>query len=608
MCIRDRVEAVLECNLEFQFVMMRECRLHQRHAARFRERRDIDIDQHLCCEPDLYDANILYEKQCTVSQLEAVSIFPVPRPKGDDEDLSLIDSMIVGGGIKTAELFDDDLSILESPANFGRHKMIMKQSEAESSQAAPAGAAQALAEDRPTVLASAPPPPPGAPPAPKAGPKVAPWAEWQFKDGHLTGKHAQDAEELPWKDYDEDTTRALNEAWMNRSNVPKYSYTWGSTTYEIDLSVATNKMFQLNTYNGVKRPVRRIPYPPAQGAKATVPKAAGPRPKGPPPMTTTAVKRKTPPGIDIAKLPDWSDVHTSPHQPGPHFLSANDGQIFNKLDIENMLFDVVMYNEGEFKFLQVPWHFGEESLNRTVPALNTTGQVDEYLLKVLSKLMWFKYTVNDVGDIVLRDTDMRHKVKIAQCVYQDVFASFNESDYVIRVLMYRDIIRGENKSGEAIKAWIEQMDQQLPEQYRAPDHVLARGFIRARTDMKGNPMAEPSGKVPKLDLTQLQPRPSADVVLDVPSSPAGPPSKASRSSQGGSSHSNAPWEPWEEVAAAMSAPVADMDVEDASLDAAMGELALNDTEPPAVPAGTTGAETTEQADTPIVLDKLDGMD
>ena len=71
-------------------------------------------------------------------------------------------------------------------------------------------------------------------------------------------------------------------------------------------------------------------------------------------MTTTAVKRKTPPGIDIAKLPDWSDVHTSPHQPGPHFLSANDGQIFNKLDIENMLFDVVMYNEGEFKFLQVP--------------------------------------------------------------------------------------------------------------------------------------------------------------------------------------------------------------------------------------------------------------
>ena len=118
-------------------------------------------------------------------------------------------------------------------------------------------------------------------------------------------------------------------------------------------------------------------------------------------------------------------------------------------------------------------------------------------------------------------------------------------------------------------------------------------------------MAEPSGKVPKLDLTQLQPRLSADAVLDVPSSPAGPPSKASRSSQGGSSHSNAPWEPWEEVAAAMSAPVADMDVEDASLDAAMGGLALNDTEPPAVPAGTTGAETTEQADTPSALDNLD---
>ena len=137
---------------------------------------------------------------------------------------------------------------------------------------------------------------------------------------------------------------------------------------------------------------------------------------------------------------------------------------------------------------------------------------------------------------------------------------------------------------------------------------------------------EPSGKVPKLDLTQLQPRHSADEVLDVPSSPAGPPSKASRSSQGGSSHSNAPWEPWEEVAAAMSAPVTeaegshkpppqeglsaaalptDVDVEDASLDAAMGGLALNDNEPPAVPAGTTGAETTEQADTPSALDNLD---
>ena len=309
-------------------------------------------------------------------------------------------------------------------------------------------------------------------------------------------------------------------------------------------------------------------------------------------MTTTATKRKTPPGVDIATLPDWSEVHTSPHLNGPEFLSTNDGQIFNKLDIENMLIDVVMYHETEFKFLQVPWHFGKETLDRTVPALEKTGQVDEYLLKVLSKLMWFKYTVTDVGDIVHRDTDPKQKVKTAQCVYQDVFESFNKSDYFIRLLMYRDIISGENKSGEAIKAWIEQMDQRLPEQHRVPDHVLARGFVRARTDMNGNPLVELSEGVPRLDLTQLEPRHNADEVLDAPSSPAGPPNKAPR-----------PWPSWEEMVANESvvAPTAEGDVEDTPLDAAMGELALSDVEPPQVPAGTMDGQTTD----PIALNGMD---
>ena len=75
------VEAVLDCDLEFQFVMMKHCGLHQRHAARFRERRDIAIDQNLCYSPDLYDADIMYGSNNTLYQLEAVSLSTAPRPK-----------------------------------------------------------------------------------------------------------------------------------------------------------------------------------------------------------------------------------------------------------------------------------------------------------------------------------------------------------------------------------------------------------------------------------------------------------------------------------------------------------------------------------------------
>ena len=119
------------------------------------------------------------------------------------------------------------------------------------------------------------------------------------------------------------------------------------------------------------------------------------------------------------------------------------------------------------------------------------------------------------------------------------------------------------------------MDQRLPEQLRMPLIVMDRGFIRARTDMRGNPMVDPPDKVPKLDLKQLPPQSSGDVVLDVPSTPVGPPSKAqrgdmtprtekfwhavevvrgggqarsSRSSQGGIRDPE-PWESWEENAA-----------------------------------------------------------
>ena len=141
------------------------------------------------------------------------------------------------------------------------------------------------------------------------------------------------------------------------------------------------------------------------------------------------------------------------------------------MDIENMFFDVVMNNEDEFKLLQVPWHFGEETFNRTVPALRETGQVDEYLLKVLSKLIWFQYTVDDVSDLVFRETDNKHKVRMAKCMYQALLESFNESSYVLRVKMVNDIIRGENHSGDAVTAWLKQMDQRLPEQPVSYTHL-----------------------------------------------------------------------------------------------------------------------------------------
>ena len=92
-------------------------------------------------------------------------------------------------------------------------------------------------------------------------------------------------------------------------------------------------------------------------------------------------------------------------------MTDNQGAEFGKIDLENTLYDIVMRNESAFVHLQLPWHIEEGQFINHEPQLFKIGKVDEYLLKVLNKLIWIDCDVNDIYNMAKKERG-REKIEL----------------------------------------------------------------------------------------------------------------------------------------------------------------------------------------------------
>ena len=346
----------------------------------------------------------------------------------------------------------------------------------------------------------------GGPPPPKptsmSGTREAVTARWEFRDGPLRGKRKKKAEELPWKEYDIETQRDLDKAYEFRHEYPHYVYKYRfdedkELEYTIHLMYDDDKMFQTNDGTDVKRPVRRTPLAQvtsrnraitckevqraaaAREAQSSGSQAASSAPAAP--------KRKDS-GETPRQVRSKSWMH-SEHKAGPDTVTDDCGAVFGKIDLENTLYDIVMHHESSFTNLQIPWHLEESKFATDYhPPLRKIGKVDEYLLKVLNKLVWIDCTVDDIYNMVKRQRG-RAKVEPSlgpiKQVYRNTLGDFLKSTSAVRNAMEGDIMSGVDQDGDVITDWLEEQTMRLPEHLREPFNVRIGGFLRPRLNCRG---------------------------------------------------------------------------------------------------------------------------
>jgi len=169
-------------------------------------------------------------------------------------------------------------------------------------------------------------------------------------------------------------------------------------------------------------------------------------------------------------------------------VTDDQGAVFGKIDLENTLYDIVMRHESSFKNLQIPWHLEECKFTDYNPPLCKIGKVDEYLLKVLNKLIWIDCNVDDIYNMVKRERG-RAKVELSlgpiKQVYRNTLGDFLNSTSAVRSALEKDIMSGINRGGDTITDWLEEQTMRLPEHLRKPFNVRTEDFLRPRLNVRG---------------------------------------------------------------------------------------------------------------------------
>ena len=211
----------------------------------------------------------------------------------------------------------------------------------------------------------------------------------------------KDPTELPWKEFDIETQRDLDKAYEFRHEDPYYVYKYKfdddkELEYTIHLMHDDDKMFQTNDGTDVKRPVKRTPLAQVTSSsrvttcKDVQKRAAAARETqggvSQAASSTPAAPKRKDSGETPRQVRSKSWMH-SEHKAGPDTVTDNQGAEFGKIDLENTLYDIVMRHEHSFKDLQIPWHLEESKFTDSTPPLCKIGKVDEFLLRVLNKLI-----------------------------------------------------------------------------------------------------------------------------------------------------------------------------------------------------------------------------
>ena len=103
-------------------------------------------------------------------------------------------------------------------------------------------------------------------------------------------------------------------------------------------------------------------------------------------------------------------------------MKDNKGAEIGKIELENTLYDIVMRNEHSFKELQIPWHLEESKFTDYTPPLFKIGKVDEYLLRVLNKLIWVDCNVTDIYNMAKMERG-REKIELSLGALKQVYLS-----------------------------------------------------------------------------------------------------------------------------------------------------------------------------------------